>query len=267
MLNRIRDRFGTAGLVVAVLALIAALTGTAIAAGGLNALQKKQVKAIAKSFQGTGPAGAAGPAGPAGANGARGDTGANGTNGANGKTVLNGTGAPTAGVGTLDDFYIDTSTTEIYGPKQASGPNGGWGTPTELEGPQGDPWTLGGTLPAGETLTGTWSASSEGGTAPTPFGVHLFSISIPIPLAQAPSNVIYVPSGGTDLNCTGLEGGLPTAPSGTLCIYEEFNAKANGDPGSVGSYQGPLAVGAHGGHFAFQFSAAGAVAGSWAVTG
>ena len=43
MFAKLHNRFGTAGLVVAVVALIAALAGTAIAAGGLNAKQKKEL--------------------------------------------------------------------------------------------------------------------------------------------------------------------------------------------------------------------------------
>jgi len=82
MLHRIRDQIGTAGLVVAIIALVAALGGGAYAAsGGLTAKQKKEVKAIAKSFQGTGPTGAQGLAGPQGSPGINGSNGTNGTNG------------------------------------------------------------------------------------------------------------------------------------------------------------------------------------------
>lgn len=80
-----------------------------------------------------GPAGAAGAPGAAGAAGAAGATGAAGTNG---NTVLNGTGAPGAGIGVNGDFYIDTSSAvkPLYGPKAA----GAWpGSPTQLVGPAG----------------------------------------------------------------------------------------------------------------------------------
>lgn len=53
--------------------------------------------------------------------------------GADGRTVLNGTGAPGAGLGSNGDFYIDLSTYDIYGPKTA----GAWGSPTSLKGPAG----------------------------------------------------------------------------------------------------------------------------------
>jgi microcystin-dependent protein len=78
----------------------------------------------------TGPAGATGATGPTGATGA---TGATGPAGADGKTVLNGTGAPGSGIGVDGDFYIDTATETIYGPKSG----GVWGSGTSLIGPQG----------------------------------------------------------------------------------------------------------------------------------
>lgn len=62
-----------------------------------------------------------GPQGPAGSTGAA------------GKTVLNGAGVPSSGLGTNGDFYINTSANTIYGPKTA----GAWGSPTSLVGPQG----------------------------------------------------------------------------------------------------------------------------------
>lgn len=52
--------------------------------------------------------------------GATGPTGATGATGANGKTILNGTSVPGAGIGTDGDFYLDTNTSTLYGPK-ASG--------------------------------------------------------------------------------------------------------------------------------------------------
>ena len=76
----------------------------------------------------TGATGALGPIGPVGATGA---TGATGTAGA---TVLSGSGTPTAGLGAIGDFYLDTSTNTLYGPKTA----GGWpATGVSLVGPAG----------------------------------------------------------------------------------------------------------------------------------
>lgn len=43
--------------------------------------------------------------------------GADGADGADGRTILNGEGAPEDSLGENGDFYIDTLTTELYGPK------------------------------------------------------------------------------------------------------------------------------------------------------
>jgi hypothetical protein len=78
----------------------------------------------------TGAAGAPGPAGATGATGAPGPAGASG-----GQTVLSGTGVPSASTGSDGDFYIDTASSVIYGPKAS----GAWPTPgTSMIGPQGD---------------------------------------------------------------------------------------------------------------------------------
>ena len=74
-----------------------------------------------------------GATGAAGAAGAAGDDGAPGAAGADGKTVRNGTGAPSSGLGVDGDFYIDTAADTIYGPKTA----GAWGSATSIVGPAG----------------------------------------------------------------------------------------------------------------------------------
>jgi hypothetical protein len=56
-----------------------------------------------------------------------------GGSGVNGKSVLNGNANPTSGIGTDGDFYINTSTNQIFGPKTS----GVWGTGVSLVGPQG----------------------------------------------------------------------------------------------------------------------------------
>lgn len=86
MLQRIQKRLGSAGLVVAILALIMALAGTAIAAKGVfTKKQEKRIIKIAKQYAGkNGAPGAAGPQGPAGPAGLKGDTGAPGPEGPEG---------------------------------------------------------------------------------------------------------------------------------------------------------------------------------------
>ncbi|MFN5629972.1 MAG: hypothetical protein ACK48W_11880, partial [Bacteroidota bacterium] len=94
----------------------------------------------------TGPQGPAGLTGPQGPQGATGPAGANGTNGTNGKTVLNGTTNPTAITGNNGDFYINTTTNFIFGPKSA----GAWPTNgVSLVGPQGATGATGATGPQG----------------------------------------------------------------------------------------------------------------------
>jgi hypothetical protein len=47
-----------------------------------------------------------------------------------GYSVLNGATAPSASVGEDNDFYIDTATTQLYGPKSG----GVWGSPVSMTG-------------------------------------------------------------------------------------------------------------------------------------
>ncbi len=112
--KRLREPFGKAGLTVAILALVFAMVGGAWAAAGLNSKQKKEVKSIAKSFQGTGPAGAAGPAGAKGDNGSNGSNGAKGDKGDTGATGKQGIqgkeGSPWTAGGTLPSGKTETGT-------------------------------------------------------------------------------------------------------------------------------------------------------------
>lgn len=239
--HAIREPFGKAGLILAFFAMLLALTGGAYAAGKLTSKEKKEVEKIAKKYAGKpGAAGAQGAAGQNGSPGAKGDAGSpgapgqNGAPGAGGKTVLNGSGAPTGGIGSVGDFYIDTSSQEIYGPKASSGINGGWGEPTALKGETGEPWTAGGTLPAGATETGTWSFSSTQEASPQVISIgpgfpvnQMVSISFSIPLSSnlEKSHAIYVPAGDTTTaHCSaGPVNGTPAEPkaeSGYLCVYE-----------------------------------------------
>ena len=75
-------------------------------------------------------------------------------------TIWNGVGAPDSGVGVVGDFYIDTSTETIYGPKTS----GGWGTGISLIGPTGP---TGATGPTGPTGPGGGDTGPAGPTGPT----------------------------------------------------------------------------------------------------
>ena len=85
-----------------------------------------------------------------GAQGAAGTNGTNGTNGVDGKTVLNGTVDPTT-QGTNGDFYINTATSTLFGPKAS----GTWPAGVSLIGPEG---------PAGVVRT-SWNITADGTTA------------------------------------------------------------------------------------------------------
>ena len=117
----LREPFGKAGLIVAICALVLALTGAAFAAGALTGKQKKEVEKIAKKF-----AGKPGPAGPAGANGAPGPQGPAGPAGAAGKEGPQGKegkqgleGSPWTAGGTLPSGETETGAWAfIVGPEQ-----------------------------------------------------------------------------------------------------------------------------------------------------
>jgi hypothetical protein len=72
-------------------------------------------------FASSGTPGPRGLKGDTGARGPNGPQGITGTNGSNGKSILNGSTKPTTSIGTLGDFYINTVTDTLYGPKTAGG--------------------------------------------------------------------------------------------------------------------------------------------------
>ena len=80
-----------------------------------------------------GPAGATGAAGAQGVQGVQGNVGATGAAGTNGNTILYGAVAPAAGTGIDGNFYINTASNTLYGPKAA----GAWPAGTSLIGPAG----------------------------------------------------------------------------------------------------------------------------------
>ncbi len=100
-----------------------------------------------------GPAGPTGPTGPAGAKGATGATGSQGPAGTNGNTVWNGTSTPASTTGVNGDFYLDTTTHCLYGPKASNA----WPTScVSVVGPQGATGAQGPMGPNG--LTGATGA-------------------------------------------------------------------------------------------------------------
>ena len=101
MFRRVHEKLGSAGLIIAVVALVAAFTGSAFAgatAFKLTKSEQKEVIKIVKKYAKPGPTGSAGPQGspgPAGAPGPKGDTGAKGTTGPEGPAGETGPAGPT----------------------------------------------------------------------------------------------------------------------------------------------------------------------------
>jgi hypothetical protein len=212
----IREPFGTAGLIIACVALIAALAGGAYAAsGGLSAKQKKEVKKIAKQFAGKpGAPGAAGPAGAKGDAGAAGATGKDGTSGTNGTNGTNGV-SPTGTAFTGEQNGCKEGGVKFVGANTTVACNG-------VKGQNGQSGFTE-TLPKGETETGVWAVGTSDGTSIVP-------VTFNIPLAEAPTDLNYVNADGFEVNA-GFElvtpvhclGSFeePTAPEGMVCVYAQ----------------------------------------------
>ncbi|HEX4669578.1 MAG TPA: hypothetical protein VH275_06345 [Solirubrobacterales bacterium] len=247
MFSRIREHFGSAGLVVAVVALVAALGGGAYAATGSSGGGK--ATASAKAKQGprgktgkTGPAGPAGPAGATGPAGPKGDAGAKGDPGAPGSAgAPGGAGAPGTSV-TNTSVPTSSATCNHLGGAEFKV---GTGTPTTAcNGQTGFTETL----PSEKTETGTW-ATGYGGVGgvnfategTTPVARQFVPISFPIPLPEAPELIfVQMTEGlsaelftdateleqlqeeGAEHGCPGIEEGVPLADPGKLCVYGDY---------------------------------------------
>ncbi len=198
MFERIHNKLGTPGLVVACIALVLALTTGAYAAGGgLTGKQKKEVKKIAKQYAGKpGAAGATGPAGPAGPQGPEGEPGAQGDRGTDGK----------------------------QGPKGEKGEPGEAGACSTAN-PTCD-------LPPGATLTGNWGfvapARATGSSGDVVATVSIdYSLRIPQFDGNPPQftwvgRTEWLDTGETydTVNCPG-DVAHPEAAPGFLCMYAE----------------------------------------------
>jgi hypothetical protein len=211
-----RKQFGTAGLVVAVIALVFAMTGGAFAAHYIIT-KKSQIKpSVWKQLKGkTGAAGPQGPAGPAGPAGAKGETGAKGADGSIGPTGAAGaTGA--AGVGTTGPKGATGSTGPTgAGATGATGPSGAAGTQIGVYGAPGI---------GSEAKTNglDYSYQDEGEAVVVP--VSFISKVEPAPTFVFVPGLQSVEAGGFGSNagagCPGVTaGGVPQADPGKFCVY------------------------------------------------
>lgn len=135
--------------------------------------------------------------------GPQGVIGNTGPTGPAGRTLLNGTGAPGLGTGGTGDFYIDTTTWDLYGPKTDT-PS--WSLATSIIGPQGP------TGPTGPT----------GATGPTG------------PSGPGTGNVVG-PASAVDLRIAVFDG-----PTGTL--LKDGGSTIAGITAAIAAATGPLAT-------------------------
>jgi hypothetical protein len=210
----IREPFGTAGLIVACIALVLAMGGAAFAAAKLNPTQKKEVEKIAKKNAGKpGAPGATGPQGPQGTPGAAGGAGKEGAQGPPGTNGQSPKGTPFPGSkGTCTEGGIEYKV----------------GSETNLvcNGKKGSPAEYPETLPSGKTETGTWLAT---GSVPEGEVPNAASISYPLRLAAPSEKVVYLTRAQTVASTTtpiegcefeaGNPAAKPVAPAGQLCVF------------------------------------------------
>ena len=218
MFKRLKQRLEASGpgVIVAVIAMVLALTGGAFAAAGkLTGPQKKEVEKIAKKFAGKpGKPGAAGATGPAGKDGANGTNGTNGKDGTNGKSVV--VNSEPKGLNCKEGgASVEVSGEPATKKFVCNGLEG-------KAGEEGSPWTAGGTLPPGATETGVWTFT--GNTADIK-GIQV-SLSFPIPLAEElPESRVLIANTPNAAHCRDANGGggnvgNPFAAPGYLCVYK-----------------------------------------------
>jgi len=226
VISRIQRQLGTAGFVIAVVALIAALGGGAYAAsGGFSAKQKKEIRTIAKGVVQPGPQGPAGapgsrgPSGPAGP-GVQGPTGATGEPGPMGERGFRG---ESVSVVPLDPANGSGHCEEAGGAKFVNGEGEAFACSGEGGGGGGG---YPETLPSGRTESGFWEVQGEKGIL---LGEETVStISFPLPLATAPGEAVVIDVDATTeekAKCPG-EFSTPEATPGVLCLYAAFPENA-----------------------------------------
>jgi hypothetical protein len=194
MISRIHEKLGSAGFIVSIVALVAALGGTAFAMTGLNSKEKQEVKKLAKKFGKKGPQGVAGPqgsVGPQGPAGGNGKDGAPGSVGASGKSVVSG--AASEGECGAGGYWFEV---EGSGTKHAVC-NG----------------SAARDLASGETEIGVWGVS---GTQAHVRGTLNFHPPVPLSLIDGE---VYENHGTPTPECPGSSAEEPIAAPGKFCIY------------------------------------------------
>jgi len=213
MFSLLRNRVGIPG-VIAVVALVLAMTGGAWAASKYIITSTKQIKpSVLSALKGK-----AGPAGPAGANGTNGANGAPGAPGAPGTSVTNNKlnpGNEHCAEGGAE-FKVGSGAATFA----CTGEPGEAGEP----GPEGSPWVAG-AAPSGAELRGTWALNSNAAEAEESV---FTAVTTGVPLGGTVGPFIRAPGTFGPLECTGTaaaplpavnseEGGAPA--KGALCFY------------------------------------------------
>jgi hypothetical protein len=219
MFAKLHNQFGTAGLIVAIVALIAALGGGAYAAN-----HSGSTAAVSKSTAGPrgprGKTGPPGPVGPAGANGKDGTNGKDGAPGANGKSIVIGS-APGCEEGGISVEVEESPATKRIVCNGIEGPPGQKGD----EGEEGEPGENGQTgftetLPSGQTETGAWISPAMSEEAREQVAI---SFPIPLPNALGFEEQHYVTIEEQETHASSICPGTAEAPKAArsnLCIYE-----------------------------------------------
>lgn len=215
MLSHLRKRLGIPGI-IAVIALVLAMTGGAFAASKYIITNKNQIAPkVRKELKGnTGPAGTAGTNGTNGTNGAPGAAGANGLSVTNTKLNPGNEECPEGGA----EFKVGSGT-PTFACTGEEGEDGETGPP----GPEGSPWVAG-SIPPGSELRGTWAVSTNTAAAEFIFT----AVSTGVPLETGVATTIRGPGVSGPFECPGTaDAPLPAinteeenAPvNGVLCFY------------------------------------------------
>jgi hypothetical protein len=218
--RRFHQRFGTAGLLIALIALVLALTTGAYAAGGgLSGKQKKEVTKIAKteakSYANSNP----GAQGPKGEPGPKGDPGADGTPG---KSVAV---TPIAAGGEACEGRAGA---ELKAEGAGSGAE-------VCEGPAGPTETR---LPPGKTIKGLWQFQVKQNSSE----VGLLNVPFPLQVEPGPTYNYLEPNAAPTENCPGNVD-EPQAKKGFFCLYAKVTVGTKGEP--IDRFTGPT-LGFHG---------------------
>lgn len=194
-----------------------------------------------------------------------------GPQGVAGNTILNGTTAPPAAtVGAAGDFYLDTTTETLYGPKTSSGSPS---TGTSLVGPQGPAGTNGATGPQGPAGPGEQVFSTPGSyTYTVPSGVSELQVEIWGGGGGSGAGELGVGGGGGG-GAGGLVNALVPVSAGSTCTAvvggggQPTSSSGNAGGGSSISCASAGASAGGGGGGGFATNAVGGSGGSASVSG